>query len=96
MHRLVQLSRRMLKKATFSSPNPGAARHAVPRAKPQQVSKPEAYPRRYVEDFNELRTMLGAKRVSARGGWAGEKKRLFQHPVSAHGSSSATSVLWPC
>ena len=40
-------------------------------------SKPEAYPLGYVEDFDELRTMLGEKRVSARGGWAGEKRDFF-------------------
>jgi len=32
---------------------------------------------RYIEDFNELRTMLREKRVSARGGWAGEKRDFF-------------------
>ena len=32
---------------------------------------------RYIEDFNELRTMLGEKRVSARGSWAGEKSDFF-------------------
>ena len=30
-----------------------------------------------VEDFDELRTKLGEKRVSARGGWAGEKRDFF-------------------
>jgi hypothetical protein len=32
---------------------------------------------RYIEDFDEPRTMLGEKRVSARGGWAGEKSDFF-------------------
>jgi hypothetical protein len=32
---------------------------------------------RYVEDFDEPRTVLGEKRVSARGGWAGEKIGFF-------------------
>ena len=36
-------------------------------------SKPEAYPQGYVEDFDEPRTMLGMRRVSARRGWPGEK-----------------------
>jgi len=34
-------------------------------------SKPEAYSRGYVEDFDESRTKHGERRVSARQGWAG-------------------------
>jgi len=32
---------------------------------------------RYVEDFDEPRTMFGTRRVSARRGWAGEKGDFF-------------------
>ena len=32
---------------------------------------------RYVEDFDEPRTKLGKRRVSARRGWAGEKGDFF-------------------
>ena len=32
---------------------------------------------RYVEPLREVRTPLGEKRVSARGGWAGEKSDFF-------------------
>ena len=39
--------------------------------------KPEAYPRGYVEHFDEPRTKHGEKRVSARRGWAGEKGGFF-------------------
>jgi hypothetical protein len=31
----------------------------------------------YVEDFDEPRTRLGERRVSARRGWAGEKSDFF-------------------
>ena len=40
-------------------------------------SKPEAYPQRYVEDFDEPRTKHRERRVSARRGRAGEKSDFF-------------------
>jgi len=33
-----------------------------------------------VEPLSDARTPLGARRVSAHRGWAGEKSGLFQHP----------------
>ncbi len=38
------------------------------------MEAPEAYPSGYVEDAFEARTTLGERRVSARQGWAGEKR----------------------
>ena len=32
---------------------------------------------RYVEDLNDVRTLHGTRRVSARQGWAGEKGEFF-------------------
>jgi len=39
--------------------------------------KPEGYHLRYVEDFVDLRTKLGARRVLARWGWAGGRGAFF-------------------
>ena len=41
-------------------PNPGAPRRAVPRARPQPMATPQAYPLGYVEDGCEPRTTLRA------------------------------------
>jgi hypothetical protein len=41
----------------------------------------------YGEHFSDARTMLGETRVSARGGWAGEKTDFFNSLLERSGSS---------
>ena len=48
----------MLKKTAFSPAQPWRATTRLVPGKAAGDSKPEAYPLRYVEDFDELRTTL--------------------------------------
>jgi hypothetical protein len=52
-----------------------------PSSKAAASEDPKAYPQRYFEDLNDARTMLGERCVLAHRGWAGENRRLFQHPA---------------
>jgi len=67
----------MLKKTAFSPAQPWRAKTRLVPGKAAGESQPEAYPLGYVEDCNEPRTMHEEKRVSARQGWAGEKRGFF-------------------
>ena len=67
----------MLKKTAFSPAQPWRAKtHLVP-GKAAGESQPETYPLGYVEDCDELKTTQEEERVSARWGWACEKRGFF-------------------
>ena len=61
-----------------------APRRALTLARPHQMEAPDAYIRRYVEDFDEPRTKHGEKRVAARWGWAGGKCGFFSILLRRH------------